>query len=387
MARKEFRDALVAVLAGTGDPPHVRDEIVASWQRVASAGLLPDRFDPPYDPALDQDGRLERAARPVMDRLADDLAGTATSLLLTDERAHIVERRVADTDLRARLDHILLAPGFYYGESGVGTNGIGSALAEHGPAFVRGGEHYADALTEMACAGAPVTDPRTGQVLGVIDITCDLTNANPLMLPLAKRAAWEIEQRLLASAPTIQHVLHERFQDARRSAKGPLALVGEGVLMTNPAAARIVQPSDQDRLWEHACTMIADGGGRREDRVSEGAVITGCEAVLEDGLLVGVVVRLQSTASRGNGETNGHPSDRPAIGWSSLTEAERGVGDLVAEGLTNREVAARLFVSPHTVDAHLRHIFHKLGIRSRVELARMVAEHDEPAQAGGNIDR
>jgi DNA-binding CsgD family transcriptional regulator len=47
----------------------------------------------------------------------------------------------------------------------------------------------------------------------------------------------------------------------------------------------------------------------------------------------------------------------------------------VAEGLTNREIATRLFLSPHTVDAHLRHIFGKLDIGSRVELARMVAEH------------
>jgi DNA-binding CsgD family transcriptional regulator len=45
--------------------------------------------------------------------------------------------------------------------------------------------------------------------------------------------------------------------------------------------------------------------------------------------------------------------------------------------LTNREVAVRLFLSPHTIDAHLRHIFRKLDIDSRVELARIVAEHGE----------
>ncbi|MEU7834216.1 MULTISPECIES: helix-turn-helix transcriptional regulator [unclassified Nonomuraea] len=45
---------------------------------------------------------------------------------------------------------------------------------------------------------------------------------------------------------------------------------------------------------------------------------------------------------------------------------------LVAEGLTNREVATALFVSPHTVDSHLRHAFAKLGVNSRVELTRKV---------------
>ncbi|MEU6266403.1 ATP-binding protein [Saccharopolyspora shandongensis] len=66
-------------------------------------------------------------------------------------------------------------------------------------------------------------------------------------------------------------------------------------------------------------------------------------------------------------------------GWGSLTRAELRVVRLVAEGLTNREVANRLYLSPHTVDSHLRHSFAKLGITSRVELARRVMTHDQPA--------
>lgn len=58
--------------------------------------------------------------------------------------------------------------------------------------------------------------------------------------------------------------------------------------------------------------------------------------------------------------------------------AELAVAELVAEGLTNREVAEQLFVSPHTVNSHLRHVFAKLGINSRLELARLVREH-QPA--------
>jgi DNA-binding CsgD family transcriptional regulator/DNA-binding Lrp family transcriptional regulator len=63
-------------------------------------------------------------------------------------------------------------------------------------------------------------------------------------------------------------------------------------------------------------------------------------------------------------------SARPTTGVASLTESEHAVSDLVAHGLTNREVAERLFISPHTVSTHLRHAFAKLGIRSRVELTR-----------------
>jgi predicted ATPase/class 3 adenylate cyclase/DNA-binding CsgD family transcriptional regulator len=70
-------------------------------------------------------------------------------------------------------------------------------------------------------------------------------------------------------------------------------------------------------------------------------------------------------AQRGWGERR-----RPASGWASLTPAEHDVVRLVAEGLTNKDVAARLFVSPRTVQAHLAHVFAKLGVTTRTQLAQ-----------------
>jgi DNA-binding CsgD family transcriptional regulator len=70
-------------------------------------------------------------------------------------------------------------------------------------------------------------------------------------------------------------------------------------------------------------------------------------------------------------------SDRPTVGWAALTDSELGVARLVAEGLTNREVAERLFVSPHTVNSHLRQVFAKLGVNSRVALTRLAGELEQ----------
>jgi DNA-binding CsgD family transcriptional regulator len=67
--------------------------------------------------------------------------------------------------------------------------------------------------------------------------------------------------------------------------------------------------------------------------------------------------------------------DRPKLGWESLTDAELQVARLAAAGYTNRGIADRLFVSPHTVNTHLRHVFDKLDIRSRVELTRVAEGH------------
>ena len=56
-------------------------------------------------------------------------------------------------------------------------------------------------------------------------------------------------------------------------------------------------------------------------------------------------------------------------GWSDLTDSERTVAELVGQGLSNKQTGRRLFMSLHTIDYHLRRIFRKLGITSRVELA------------------
>ena len=61
----------------------------------------------------------------------------------------------------------------------------------------------------------------------------------------------------------------------------------------------------------------------------------------------------------------------PVPGWADLTDTQRTVAELVVDGLTNRDVGARLFLSPHTIDFHLRQIYRRLGIRSRVEMARL----------------
>ncbi|MFD4180748.1 LuxR C-terminal-related transcriptional regulator [Rhodococcus sp. NPDC058514] len=77
-------------------------------------------------------------------------------------------------------------------------------------------------------------------------------------------------------------------------------------------------------------------------------------------------------ARRGHAERG-----RPASGWDSLTPAEHDVVRLVGDGLGNKEIAARLFVSPRTVQSHLTHVFAKLDLTSRVQLVREASRHEQ----------
>jgi DNA-binding NarL/FixJ family response regulator len=75
-------------------------------------------------------------------------------------------------------------------------------------------------------------------------------------------------------------------------------------------------------------------------------------------------------AQRGRGERK-----RPTTGWASLTPTERAVVQLVFEGLGNKDIGTRLFISPRTVQTHLTHVYTKLGLTSRVQLVQEAAHH------------
>jgi predicted ATPase/DNA-binding CsgD family transcriptional regulator len=79
-----------------------------------------------------------------------------------------------------------------------------------------------------------------------------------------------------------------------------------------------------------------------------------------------------SYARRGRGARG-----RPASGWESLTPAELDVVRLVSQGLSSKDIAARLFISPRTVQSHLTHTYTKLAVSSRVQLVQEAARHTE----------
>ena len=66
---------------------------------------------------------------------------------------------------------------------------------------------------------------------------------------------------------------------------------------------------------------------------------------------------------------------RAQSGWPSLTPSEQAVVDLVAEGLSNPQIGQRLYVSRRTVQTHLAHVFAKLHITSRTQLAAEAIRH------------
>ncbi len=121
------------------------------------------------------------------------------------------------------------------------------------------------------------------------------------------------------------------------------------------------------KVWDAGCQAAvaalrdALGEGDFESAWAEGAALSVEEAI--------------AYTRRGRGERK-----RAATGWGALTPAERDVVRLVSEGLGNKDIAARLFVSPRTVQSHLTHVFAKLNVTSRMQLANEAARHSDADQ-------
>jgi DNA-binding CsgD family transcriptional regulator len=284
------------------------------------------------------DGPLARAARPVLDQLAVDLRDAPVGLVLTNERGRVVDLRVANAALTVRPD------------------GMASA---------------------MTSAGAPIVDPRSAHRLGAIDLTAPNAEANPLILALAVRAAREIELRLVDDTGLSERLLLHRFLQQRRRVKGPVVFLTDRMMIINAAAGRLVGSDDEATLRAHSKhARLAANDDVAEIVLANGATVSvHLEPLIDAGERVGDLLRLKPVDPTRAGRPQKRDRHR-TFGWVSLTDTERTVVELVAEGLTNREAGERLFLSHHTVGFHLRSIFNKLGVASRLELARIVFERE-----------
>ena len=138
-------------------------------------------------------------------------------------------------------------------------------------------------------------------------------------------------------------------------------------------------PLGRAEACEDAGDLLAQGGNRGLARLQLERALAIFECL--DGRRHQARVRGRLD-DLGSGRRRNRHGDRPVSGWASLTDAERRVADLVARGLSNPEAAKRLFLSRHTVDFHLRQVFRKLNIGSRVELSRLALERElKPATA------
>ena len=270
-----LRRAHEVVLSGCGTPPVLREVVVESWRRCMAAGVDPDRPAPMMLGADEAASRFASHPLAAVTPLVRGLLGA-----VSPEARHLVAISDADgtllwVDGHPRMLEAALAPHFKPGalcsEAAVGTNAVGTALALEHAVQIFSAEHFNRLLHGWTCAAAPVHDPASGAILGVIDLSCSFRNAHPHTLALVTAVAQAAETQLVRDRTRREADLLERYID-RLSAAGrrPSALVaGDGrVLAASP------------RGWL---------GERVEVHVGDEVLPDGSKAVLEpvtDGALI-----------------------------------------------------------------------------------------------------
>jgi DNA-binding CsgD family transcriptional regulator len=190
--------------------------------------------------------------------------------------------------------------------------------------------------------------------------------------------------------------LFKEFVRTRRRCRGAIVGISDRTMIVNAGASDLLQPGDRRMLWRwmHSFSQNQVQTQAVFELASGVTVWADCYPALSAGRVVGVVLHLSSSGPTSHLDRIDPPNgalvagySRPTVsavldpalltGWSDLTDSERTVAELVGSGLSNRDAGRRLFISRHTVDYHLRRVYRKLGITSRVELARVLGEHYE----------
>lgn len=260
-------DFLESGRRGAAGMPEV---LAASWERSQAAGVDVRSPHADFTDEFDTGSLLVRCARPVLERIGADTANLPLVIALTDVKARVVQRIDSSPSVGRLLDRVEFAPGFNYAESTMGTNGVGTVLEAGQAVSIVGPEHFSEHLQPFACTGAPVIDPVTGRVEGVLDISCLTPSWTPLMHTLVKSAAEDIGRNLLLDRSQSQQAIFETYlQVVARAPRNAVFAFGESIFMANPQAQRLFEPADQQIIRDHATFLMT-----RRSRASDTIMLT-----------------------------------------------------------------------------------------------------------------
>ena len=338
----------------------LRPTIVESWRRSLATGLDPTDLLAPIE--VDESEVLERWFEHPLGSLAQDLieqlrrvAAESRSMVVVADGSGLILHRVGDDSLKERAAEMNLVEGARYSEAADGTNGIGTALAADRACQVFAFEHFNERHHEWVCSGAPVHDPVSGRVVGLVDLSSLWKAAHPRSLELVKTAARMMEQRLFEVRRDQDARLRRRYGDlVTRSTD--LLVSRDGYMLSGAGPARS-KPFD-----------IPEGGG---------------EVVLGDGSVA-------EAASLGQGEAyllrrvaKRRARSAPV---EALERSEKHVRELVTEQAALRQVATlvaresspdQLFAAVTEQVAHVFDVPHVRLVRYEPEGSVVVAGSSE----------
>jgi hypothetical protein len=220
-----------ATMTGNRAPARPRQVVEESWNRLLAKGIDPDHHTPPV---IDTSGldmlRQSSGLMAVLDDVSRGLEPLIEEgdniLVIADSRGRVLWRSGSPRVL-GHADRLGFVEGAHWGETAVGTNAIGTALVSHRAVQLFSAEHFLRSHHPWTCAGAPIKDPRTGHVIGIVDVSGPAVTVHPTTVALVDLVARLAEAKLREA--------HDRTLNRLRTVAAPiLARIGRPALAVDP---------------------------------------------------------------------------------------------------------------------------------------------------------
>lgn len=231
-AARVLSEVRSARLAGQPAPVSPRPVIERSWERMLRSGVDPDHDVRAHPLSREEVQRRRETSvlRHVLPVLREGLLAAADVahhiMVVADEDGRVLWREGSPPVLR-KADGLGFELGADWREDVVGTNGLGTPAVVRRPVQVFASEHFVRSQAGWTCAGAPLTDPRDGRLLGVVDVSGPLETMHPATL------AWVGSVARLAEA-RLREMHTESLERLRAVAAPVLARIGGRALVVDP---------------------------------------------------------------------------------------------------------------------------------------------------------
>jgi sigma-54 dependent transcriptional regulator, acetoin dehydrogenase operon transcriptional activator AcoR len=285
----------------------LRGVVVASWQRSQSHGIPVGRNEAPLATQAELTQRrsvhadLLEAALPVLNQARLFLVEANSMIILTDSSGLVLE--TAGDPRTVDFGQVIhLEQGGHWKEADIGTNAIGTAIAESRPVQIHGLEHFCSEVKRWTCAATPIWHPTSGELLGVVDISGPVRIFNPQSLALAVALGRQIEGALAQSIECDRERLLRYFmmKRSRWANVDVLAIDQHGKIVFGPECLLQNLEREQPGLISNGCISSLKNVrlAAWPARLNELLPNTNTELVVDHNRQLGAILVLQKERRR-----------------------------------------------------------------------------------------
>lgn len=290
-------------------PDQIRHTVYQSWKRCQSYGVDPRQKRAQIALSDDQlaewlkKSRMYQISLPILHDLATQIDGTGHLITLCDKDGRIIYLQ-GDAKVLREAEKMNFVPGADWSEKTAGTNAIGTSIATGQPIQILSFEHFCEGCHPWVCSSAPIKEPLTGQLIGVIDLTGPAQYAQPHTLGIAMLTSLIIQQRFAEVSIRTRQYLLDRFTRSINRWKNDALVVLDAALQVvdgNPEALSLLQIDTPGEFWTIAGmnelkTAILNGAqGQNEFYLPSLRLQVFAEEIVDHFERAGFLLRLQRT--------------------------------------------------------------------------------------------